>query len=30
MSELKAGYRDDEDDDYKPIYPKGLKTFSVI
>ena len=30
MGELKAGYRDFEEDDYKPIYPKGLKSFSVI
>jgi len=30
MRELKAGYRDFEEDDYKPIYPKGLKSFAVI
>ncbi len=30
MGELKAGYRDFEEDDYKPIYPQGLKSFSVI
>ncbi len=29
MRELKAGYRDFEEDDYKPIYPKGLKSFSI-
>jgi len=30
MRELKTGYRDFEEDDYKPIYPKGLKSFSGI
>ncbi len=30
MQEMKAGYRDFDDDDYTAIYPEGLKQFSVI
>jgi len=30
MRELKAGYRDFEEDIYTPIYPEGLKKFSVV
>jgi hypothetical protein len=28
--EMKAGYRNFEDDHYTPIYPPGLQQFSVI
>jgi hypothetical protein len=30
LQELTAGYRDFDEDDYTPVYPKGLKRFSVI
>jgi hypothetical protein len=30
LSQTKAGYRDFEEDNYKPIYPVGLRHFSVI
>ena len=30
FKELKVGYRDFDEDDDTPIYPKGLKQFSVI
>jgi hypothetical protein len=30
MREMKAGYRNFEEDDYTAIYPEGLKQFSVI
>lgn len=30
LDRLKAGYRDFEEDEYTPIYPKGLQHFSVI
>jgi len=30
LQELKAGYRDFEEDDYTAIFPDGLKQFSVI
>jgi hypothetical protein len=29
LEQLKAGYRDFDEDDYVPIYPKGLARFSV-
>jgi hypothetical protein len=29
LHELTAGYRDFNEDEYTPIYPKGLKHFSV-
>jgi hypothetical protein len=30
LRELKAGYRTFEQDEYVPIYPTGLKHFSVV
>lgn len=30
LSDLKAGYRDIEEDEYTPIYPSDLEKFAVI
>ena len=30
LQELTAGYRDFDEDEYIPIYPEGLRQFSVI
>jgi hypothetical protein len=30
LNQLKAGYSDFDPDDYVPIYPMGLKRFSVV